>query len=68
MSLPKIQGVNQKSLGLLIDQPELLAINLTPLAHRGEQFNFESRAHSISIPAAESVQKDGKDEIGTSMV
>ena len=50
MSLPKIQGVNQKSLGLLIDQPALLAINLTPLAHRGE-LGFESRTNSTSLAA-----------------
>ena len=49
MSLPKIQGVNQKSLGLLIDQPELLAINLTPMAHRGELGGFDSRNHSTSL-------------------
>ena len=63
MSLPKIQGVNQKSLGLLIDQPELLAMNLTPMALRKE-IGFESRTHSSNI-AAQSVKKD---EIGTSMV
>ena len=63
MSLPKIQGVNQKSLGLLIDQPELLAMNLTPMALRKE-IGFESRTHSTNIAA----QSDKKDEIGTSMV
>jgi len=34
-SLPMIKGVNKNSLGLLIDQPENLANQLTPLARRG---------------------------------
>ena len=63
MSLPKIQGVNQKSLSLLIDQPELLTLNLTPLHRRGDTVGREySRINDSSI-----IQED-EDQITTSMV
>ena len=46
-SLPKISGVNKRSLALLIDKPELLALSLTPSARRG----FQGRNLSINIGA-----------------
>lgn len=45
-SLPMIQGVNEQSLSLLIDQPEKLMQSLTPLHRRG----LGGRNFSLSMP------------------
>ena len=47
-SLPMIKGVNRNSLGLLIDQPEALASNLTPLNKRG-MASLRGRNNSVQI-------------------
>ena len=44
-TLPSIKGVNRNSLGLLIDQPEHLFENLTPMARKG----FSTRNNSVMV-------------------